>query len=196
MIVESWLQESGMVPYTPVSRRSSLSVWRIAMLTGILGAPLASLYLSEAWKKWKSIRTNFTGYFFSSVFSVSMLLTAAMIINSMGLLIPLGVSYTAVLSLILSKCIVIILWITATATLCSSITGSAGAAVLSFGLLSIALLPGLSGSSLSWWIIAPLGAMHTSTESLSSGWDIVLVVAAHATVYFTAGYFLLRKVTC
>lgn len=192
-LVESWLQESGVIPYTPVGKRSVLSIWRIAMLTGAVAAPLASIYLGELWKKWRNTGESFSGYFFRAVISIFLLVTAAMTLNGLGVLAPLGIPSSLILQMMLTRCILAALWIVAAATLCSSITSSTGGAALAFGLFSMALLPGLSGSAVNWWVIAPLGTMVTTAGSVSTGWNTSLAAATHSLFYFAAGYFLLRK---
>jgi hypothetical protein len=192
-LVESWLQESGVTPYIPVGKRSVLSIWRIAIITCAVAAPLASIYLGELWKKWKHTGESFTGYFFRAVFSVLLLVTAAMTLNGLGVLVPLGIPSSLILQMILTRCIFAALWIVAAATLCSSITSGTGGGALAFGLFSMALLPGLSGSAVSWWVIAPLGTMVSATDSAATGWNVSLAATAHSLLYFAAGYFLLRK---
>ncbi|MCK5131681.1 MAG: hypothetical protein KAR40_05955 [Candidatus Sabulitectum sp.] len=195
MFIESWLQESGMISYIPVGKRSIFSLWRIVMLTGMVAAPLVTMFLSEAWKKWKNSGVLLTSYFFGTIFSVFVLTTTAMVLNALGILSPLGVSLETISQILFARCIFAAVWVVAAATLCSSITSGPGGAALSFGLFSIALLPGLSGSSISWWFIAPLGDMVTTVDSLSNGWDVSMAVAAHSMIYLAAGFFILKKAT-
>jgi len=194
-LVESWLQESGVIPYTPVGKRSVLSIWRITMITVAVAGPLAAIYLSELWKQWTKSGESFTGYFFRAVFSVFLLVTAAMTLNALGILAPLGIPSSLILQMVFTRCIFAALWTVAAATLCSSVTSGNGSAALAFGLFSMALFPGLSGSSVSWWIIAPLGTMVSAADSVATGWNTSLSAAAHSVFYFAAGYFLLRKAT-
>ena len=195
MLIESWLQESGMIPYIPVGKRSIFSLWRIVMLTAMVATPLITLFLSEAWKKIKNGGGKLSGYFFSTVFSAFILTATAMVLSSLGILTPLGVSPESISQFLFARCLFTALWVVATATLCSSITRNAGGAALAFGLFSLALLPGLSGASVSWWFIAPLGDMVTQVDSLRYHWNISLVVAAHSVDYFALSFLVLKKAT-
>jgi len=182
-------------PYTPVGKRSVLSIWRTVMLTGAVATPVASIYLSELWKRWRESGESFSGYFFRAVVSVFLLVTTAMTLNGLGILAPLGVPSSLIIQMIFTRCVFAALWIVAAATMCSSVNSGTGGAALAFGLFNMALLPGLSGSSVSWWIIAPLGTMVFCADSVATGWDTSLFAAAHSVFYFAAGYFLLRKAT-
>jgi len=157
MFMESWLQESGIISYIPVGKRSIFSLWRIVMLTGTVAAPLATIFLAEAWRKWKDSGVGITGYFCSAVLSVFVLTCTAMILNSLCILVPLGVSPEMVFQLFFARCIFAAFWSIAAATLCSSITSGPAGAVMALGLFSLALLPRsfrfinqLVGHSTSW----------------------------------------------
>ncbi len=194
MFIESWLQESGMIPYIPVGKRPIFSLWRIVMLTGMVAAPLTTVFLAEAWKKWKgSSGVRITGYFFSTVLSAFILTAAAMTLGSLGILTPLGISPEMISQMLFTRCIFAAFWIVAAATLCSSVTSGPSGAVMSFGLFSLALFPGLTGSPVSWWLIAPLGDMVTTVDSISNDWNISMAAAAHSIVYLAVGFFFFRK---
>jgi len=195
MLVESWLQESGMIPYVPVGKRSIFSIWRIVMLTAMVAIPLTTLFFSEAWKKLNAGEVKLSGYFFATVLSAFILTATAMVLSSVGILAPLGVSPESISSFLFARCLFVALWVVAAAALCSSISSSAGGAALAFGLFSLSLLPGLSGSSVSWWFIAPLGEMVTHVDSLRYDWNLSLVVAAHSVVYFALSFLVLKKAT-
>ncbi|MCK5842198.1 MAG: hypothetical protein KAH31_08520 [Candidatus Sabulitectum sp.] len=184
-----------MIPYIPVGKRSIFSLWRIVMLTAMVATPLITLFLSEAWAKIKNGDGKISGYFFSTVLSAFILTATAMVLSSLGILTPLGVSPESISQFLFARCLFAALWVVATAALCSSITSNTGGAALAFGLFSLALLPGLSGSSLSWWFIAPLGDMITQVDSLSYDWNISLVVAAHSVVYLALSFLVLKKAT-
>ncbi|MCK5786069.1 MAG: hypothetical protein KAH54_05880 [Candidatus Sabulitectum sp.] len=193
MLIESWLQESGILPYVPVGKRSVFSLWRVVMLTGLVGTPLATMFLSESWNKWKKGRERFTGFFFSSILSVFLLTATAMLLMSLGTLTPLGVSSGIIFQMFFSRCIFVAFWSVTAAAFCSSISSGAGGASLSFGLFSMAFFPGLLGSSISWWFIAPLGNMATTVVSTGTGWNSTIATAAHSLFYLGAGFLILRK---
>lgn len=193
MIIEAWLQESGVVPYIPVGKRSIFSLWRIVMLTGMVATPLGTIYLAETWKKGKESGLSFSGYFFSAILSLFILTATAMSLSALGILSPLGVSSQMVSRLLFARCFFVVIWSVGAATLCSSITNGPGGAVLSLGLFSIALFPGLSGSSMSWWFVAPLGDMASTVNSMSTGWEATLAVAAHSAFYLIAGALILKR---
>ncbi len=195
MFIEAWLQESGMIAYIPVGKRSVFSLWRIVMLTGMVGTPLATIFLSEAWETGRKTGIHLTGYFFSTVITVLILVATAMILGSMGILIPLGGSAGVISQMLFARCLLAAVWVVATATLCSSITNGPGGAALALGLFSLALLPGLTGSAMSWWFIAPLGDMVTKVTSPGINWNVSFVVAVHSIVYFAAGFLVLKKAT-
>ncbi|MCP4647524.1 MAG: hypothetical protein GY852_07295, partial [bacterium] len=171
MFVEAWFQESGITAYIPVGKRSIYSLWRIVMLTSLVATPLATLFLADSWKRARKTALSFRDDFFNSVFPMFVLTLLAMTTGAFGILSPLGVSSSMIAQLLLTRCVFAAIWSISAATLCSSITSGSGGAVLSLGLFSLALVPGLSGASLSWWFIAPLGDMVTSVDSLSTGWD-------------------------
>ncbi len=184
-----------MIPYIPVGKRSVFSLWRIVILVGAVATPLTAMYMSEAWKKWKNSNSRLTEYFFSTVLSAFLLTAAAMIISAIGILAPLGVPLETISHLLFTRCLFTAVWVVSAAALCSSITSSTGAAALSFGLFNLALLPGLTGASISWWAIAPLGEMVTNVYSAGNNWNITLAVIAHSLVYLLAGFLVLRKTT-
>lgn len=193
MFIESWLQESGMISYIPVGKRSIFSLWRIVAISCMVATPLTTLFLSEAWQNWKKSGEQLTGYFFRSILSAFILVTTAMVLSSLGILTPLGVSPETISQILFIRCTFAAIWVVATATLCSSISNGPGGAILSFGLFSLALLPGLSGSPVSHWFIAPLGDMVTTVDSLSNGWDLSLAVSAHSVLYLAVGFLVLKK---
>jgi hypothetical protein len=193
LAIESWLQESGVIPYFPLKQRSIFSLWRIVMLTCLVGTPLGTLFMAESWKTGRGDGVSFAGHFFSTITTVLILTTTAMTLVAFGFLVPLGVSVETMSLFIPARCLFAVLWSVAAACVCSAITSGPGGAILSLGLFSLALLPGLSGSSMSWWFIAPLGDMTTSVDAMNSGWHSTLVVLAHSAAYLLAGALILKR---
>lgn|GEM_PF-1736015 len=193
LVIESWLQDSGVIPYIPVKKRSLYSLWRIVMLTCLVGTPVGTLFMIESWKQGLEKGASFAAHYLSSVLAVLILTTTALTLAAFGILAPLGVSVETISLLLPARCLFAVIWSVAAASLCSSITSGPGGAILSLGLFSLALLPGLSGSSMSWWFIAPLGDMATSVDSLSSGWNSTLAVTAHSVAYLLGGAYVLKR---
>lgn len=190
LIVETWAQESGLIAYIPVGSRSDLSIWRILMISAMVGTPLSAIYMAESWKKIFS-STGFSSSFLACLTSNFLMVLLVMIIASLIVVSPFGISLSDKVGSVVSRALIMCFWSTATASLCSVISGGAGTAILSLGLFSIALFPGLSGTGMSRWVTAPLGEMVTAGTSVST----VLAVLGHSLVYLILSALMLRKVS-
>ncbi len=186
LVVESRMQESGLIAYIPVGMRSIYSIWRVIMLSALVGTPLTALFMAERWKNFES-SSSFYSRFFGSFASCFLNSFFAMTAFSFVLLVPLTVPAGYIASHVFPLAAAASFWVVSTAFICSSITSGPGAAILSIGLFSLGLFPGLSGSSMGWWFAAPLGEMVKG----SSGTE--LAVLGHGLVYLLLSMLILRK---
>ncbi len=190
LIVETWMQESGIIAYIPVGSRSDLSLWRILMISVMVGTPLSAIFMAESWKK-KFPSDDFSGSLLSTQVSSFLILLVIMTAASFIVTAPFGVSLSDKIGSVAARALIMCFWSTAIATLCSVISGGAGAAILSIGLFSIALFPGLSGTAMSRWFAAPLGNLVTGGTDLLT----VLAVLGHSAVYLILSALMLRKIS-
>ncbi len=189
LLIESWLQESGVIPYIQVGKRGSYSIWRTVMLTGLVATPVSTLFMGTAWKA--GITPGRFRETYSAVLLSCFIITAVvMLLASFAVLPPLGVSLSLIAGSVFLRASVTALWVVSAASLCSSISPGHGGGVLSLGLFSLGLFPGLSGSSMNWWFAAPLGEMVTS-----SGPGATLAVMGHSLFYLLFSSFVLGRVT-
>ena len=186
LVIEARLQNSGFINYIPVGMRSDLSVWRIVMIVCMVGTSLLSFFLFQSWRSLGG-GTSFVSGFSASLVSSWSFLFVSMLAAGFLLLPPLTVPVGYIASRIFLRAAVTAFWAVSAASLCSSITSESGAAILSFGLFSLGLFPGLSGNSMNWWFMAPLGSMVTG-QSMA-----FLAVAAHGIAYTAFSYLILRK---
>jgi len=187
--LNSWLQESGILPYFPIKQRTVLLIWRIVITAAFVTAPLGTLYLSKTWKP-KFFSLN---HFLYSLLALFLLSALAVALSAFGILLPLHISFGVISSILLTRCLFALLWSVSVAALCSSINSGPGGAVLSIGIFSIALLPGLTDISVSWWAVAPIGDLVLNVEVISSPWSATLAVLAHTLVYLSAAYLILKQ---
>lgn len=187
LVFESWMQTSGIIPYTPVGMRSGYSVWKIVMLSCMVGTPLMTLFMGNSWKEGLS-KGNVFGAYLGTMVACFLVITIVMIIASFVILPALGVPVGTVAASVFIRAAVTGLWAVSTASLCSSMSAGPGGALLSLGLFSLGLFPGLSGSSMSWWFMGPLGDMV-----MSRPWATVSVLG-HSVVYLFFGRLILKKI--
>jgi len=188
LVVESRMQQSGFIDYIPVGMRSIYSIWRVVMLSALVGTPLTSLFMAEAWKS-GDFSSSFYLKFAGSYIACFLGSFLAMTVFSYVLLIPLTVPADFISSRVFPLAAAASFWAVSTGFLCSSITSGPGAAVLSLGLLSLGLFPGLTGSSMGWWFVAPLGEMVTGSPGA------VMAVLLHGLFYLSFSLLILRKTT-
>ena len=186
LVVESRMQESGLIAYIPVGMRSSYSIWRVIMLSALVGTPLTSLFIADSRKSGELVNSFYSKFFgsFASCFLNSFFVMTAL---SFVLLVPLAVPAGYIASRVFPLAAVASFWVVSTAFLCSSITSGPGAAVFSVGLFSLGLFPGLGGTSMGWWFAAPLGEMVKGSRGAE------LAVLGHALVYLLFSLLILRK---
>lgn len=188
LVIESRMQESGLIAYIPVGMRSSYSIWRVIMFSSMIGTPVTALFMGEKWKSGES-SPSFSGMFLGSYAACFLASLLAMTAASFILLPPLTVPVGYIASQVFQRAAVTSFWIVSTGFLCSAITSGSGAAVLSLGLFSLGLFPGLAGSSMGWWFAAPLGDMVTGTQGAGAA------VAGHSAVYLAISLLILKKTT-
>lgn len=188
LVIETRLQESGFAEYIPVGKRSDYSVWRVAMLTCMVGAPLSALFLYGSWQAGDGGH-GFTGRFFASFLTLFIVVYLITVAASFALLPPLTVPLGFIASRVFIRAAITAFWGVSAAFLCSSITSGSGAAVLSLGLFSLGLFPGLAGGSMGWWVLAPLGDMVRGV----SGAEVVTLV--HSLVYMLFSMLILSRTT-
>jgi hypothetical protein len=186
LVFESWMQTSGIIPYTPVGMRSGYSVWRIVMLSCMVGTPLMTLFMGDSWKR-GLLKDSFYGAYTGTILACFLVIALVMIIASFVILPLLGVSTGTVADSVFIRAAVTGLWAVSAAALCSSMSAGPGGAVLSLGLFSLGLFPGLSGASMSWWFMGPLGDLV-----ISRPWAVAAVLG-HSVVYLFFGGVILRK---
>ncbi len=189
LLVESWLQESGVIPYIQVGKRGSYSVWRTVMLSGLVATPVSTLFMGSAWRGGIA-RGRFPETYSAVLLSCFITTVLVMLLASFAVLPPLGVSLSLIAGSVFLRAAVTGLWVISAASLCSSISPGQGGAVLALGLFSLGLFPGLSGSSMNWWFAAPLGEMVTS-----SGSGAIPAVMGHSLFYLLFSSFVLRKLS-
>lgn len=187
--LNNWLQEAGILPYFPLKQRTVLLIWRIVIIAAFVTAPLGTIFLSKVWKPGFF---NLNKFLFS-LLALFLLATLAASLSAYGILLPLKVPFVMISSMLLTRCLFVILWSVSVAALCSSINNGPGGAVLSIGIFSIASLPGLTDISVTWWAVAPIGDLVLNVEVISSPWSATLAVLAHTLVYLSAAYFILKQ---
>lgn len=186
LLIESKMQESGFIAYIPVGLRSSYSIWRVIMLSALVGTPVTALFMADAWKSTER-SVSFYNRFFGSLMTAFLFSFLPMVAFSFALLVPLTVPAGFIASNIFPQAAVVAFWVASAGFLCSSITSGPGAAVLSAGLLSLGLFPGLAGSSMDWWFAGPLGEMVYESPGAS------LAVMGHGIFYLLFSLLILRK---
>lgn len=186
LVIESRMQESGIIAYIQVGKRSGYSIWRVVMLACMVGTPLSSLFMSDSWKQDGASR-SFPGWYAATILTCFLFLFLAMTALTFLLLPPLAVPVGFIASHVFVPAAVTAFWAVSAAALCSSLTSGQGAAVLSLGLFSLGLFPGLSGTSMNWLFMGPLGDMLIGIPYAMAA------VAAHGLFYSLFSYILLRK---
>jgi len=188
LVVESWMQKYGIIAYIPVGKRSGFSVWRIVMIACMVGTPISTLFMGDSWKKVQSVE-SFNLSFFGTVLTCFMVVFLVMIMASFVILPPLGVPLGTVAANVFIRAAITGFWAASTAALCSAVSVGPGGAVLSVGLFSLGLFPGLSGTSMSWWFMGPLGDMVSSRP-----WAVYAVLG-HSVAYLFFGWLILKKLS-
>ncbi|PIE51109.1 hypothetical protein CSA37_05720 [Candidatus Fermentibacteria bacterium] len=190
LVLEAWLQKSGIMAYIPIGERSSLSLWRMTMVSAAVNTPLSALFMGQRWSnlsKSLSLSKKVTGALSASFISCFL----SIIIASAAVLPLLRVPVFSMTGQLLAGALISSFWSAAAAMLCSVISRTGGGAFLSVGLFALALLPGLSGNPMSPWFTAPLGKLVA--EGLLPGY--VWPTIAHSTVYLLLGWGMLFRIS-
>jgi hypothetical protein len=190
LFIESWMQRSGFMPYTAVKQRGALSAWKMIALVSAVGIPVNSIFMHGGWRQARGGAST-PAFFGGTCFAGFLVMLIAVGLGTGFILMPMGIPFSAVARVIFPWGIFVLLWAASASALSSSMTSSIGAAVLSLGLFSLALLPGLTGTAMSRWMIPPIGEMTQP----GAGWSQALAIIGHAMAYFAAGGYLSGRIS-
>jgi hypothetical protein len=116
LVVESRLQESGLMAYIPVGKRSGYSIWRALMLCCMVGTPLTTMFMNGSWKILEG-RVKFSAWFFGTFAACFTALFLVMNASAFILLPPLAVHVGFIASRVFPLAALTAFWAVAAATL-------------------------------------------------------------------------------